>query len=319
MGNRIRFIDKSGTEIFSIKDKEKIVIDYEDGNSAVRVCRYIDDNNIEVDDKAYSTAAFLSEIAHYSRTVAPLGVTSGTEDLGLSFYTIENASGSGFEGCAHYHSDLAGAKARFKQLIAYTHDTPFEDVGPVLGTAMRRGSTMADIGDLDVLHYRNGECQLLTDSFISPLFNGSQELKDALRELVPQFGISTIRVYASAKKSVEMKLKQFLKYNGNFDTVINTGEIYLGEELSAIAGKKFLFSRETEFKRISLQDIIRALRNYGAIPVAEFNPGCAEDFPDYAVDDGSGNIMIAAARRAGIPCLDETQLEEMVTRVIEAI
>lgn len=319
LGSMIRFIDMSGTEIFAIKDGEKIVIDYEDGSSAARVCQNIDDNNISVDGKAYNMETFLSVIAHYGRTVAPLGVSAGTEGLGLSFYTIENAVGSGFEGCAYYHNDLAGAMARFKQLIAHTNDTPSEDVGPVLGVAMRRGNTESDIGDADVIHYRNGECQLLTDCFISPLFQGSQELQDAVQRLIPQFGITTIRVYASKRNSMAMKLSQFLKYNGNFDTVINTGEIYLGGELSAIIGKRILFSRETKFKSLSLQDTIKALRNYGAIPVSEFEQGSAENIPDYAVDDGSGDLMIAAAQRAGISCIDETQLEETLDRVLKSI
>ena len=68
----IRFITPEYKEKFRISDGEKIRITFSDGEVKDRVCRYIDDNHVEVGDDLYHICEFAERMEQCGATFIPL-------------------------------------------------------------------------------------------------------------------------------------------------------------------------------------------------------------------------------------------------------
>lgn len=107
----IRFITPEYKEKFRISDGEKIRITFSDGEVKDRVCRYIDDNHVEVGDDLYHICEFAERIEQCGATFIPL-----RSDLPEVCYSILPSTGdviiikhgeSGYYRCEYSTEDKA--------------------------------------------------------------------------------------------------------------------------------------------------------------------------------------------------------------------
>lgn len=107
----IRFITLEYKEKFRISDGEKIRITFSDGEVKDRVCRYIDDNHVEVGDDLYHICEFAERIEQCGATFIPL-----RSDLPEVCYSILPSTGdviiikhgeSGYYRCEYSTEDKA--------------------------------------------------------------------------------------------------------------------------------------------------------------------------------------------------------------------
>lgn len=68
----IRFINPHYKELFRIPDGDHIRITYPDGSHKDRICRYIDDSHVEVDNNLYHICEFAEIMESNGNTVVPL-------------------------------------------------------------------------------------------------------------------------------------------------------------------------------------------------------------------------------------------------------
>lgn len=107
----IRFITPEYKEKFRISDGEKIRITFSDGEVKDRVCRYIDDNHVEVGDDLYHICEFAERMEQCGATFIPL-----RSDLPEVCYSILPSTGdviiikhgeSGYYRCEYSTEDKA--------------------------------------------------------------------------------------------------------------------------------------------------------------------------------------------------------------------
>ena len=68
---QIRFIDTCGNTLFLLPDGGSVVITYTSGEQFVKVCRYVDSNQIEIDGEEYYLSAFAEDCQRTGAIIAP--------------------------------------------------------------------------------------------------------------------------------------------------------------------------------------------------------------------------------------------------------
>jgi hypothetical protein len=78
----IKFIDSDNNELFTIKDGERIVIEFGSGETNILKCRYVDENHFSVNGNKISHQEFAKSATLYDFKYEPL--KNGTEELEIT-------------------------------------------------------------------------------------------------------------------------------------------------------------------------------------------------------------------------------------------
>ena len=113
----IRFIDPHYKEQFTIPDGDKIRITYQDGSTADRTCRYIDDYHLEVGSQVFHICEFAERMEQNGNEVIP--IRSSLPEQCYIYLPTTREIGIVKKGeSGYYRTDLAnGEPAAMRELV----------------------------------------------------------------------------------------------------------------------------------------------------------------------------------------------------------
>ena len=71
LDKKVRFIDSRYNELFTVPDGGNVIISYEDGETFVRPCKYIDDYHTQIGHNIYHICEFAERMERVKATYAP--------------------------------------------------------------------------------------------------------------------------------------------------------------------------------------------------------------------------------------------------------